>query len=180
MIRLKVLMIAFRIYIYFHGPLFSLVLMSFVLTTCYPFLSSSTITYSPVLMLFPTCSHGVTIFYHMLTCPSSRIVSYCLHLTHRLLLIAMSSGQISGIGLPFILIMSNPCISKLCIRLSNQPIQQETPRVRLDFLLAPKFRRSLRLTSDPRYRTSIEDSVPFPSILRIVSTLHLGIVRTAP
>ena len=98
MIRLKVLMIAFRIYIYFHGPLFSLVLMSFVLTTCYPFLSSSTITYSPVLMLFPTCSHGVTIFYHMLTCPSSRIVSYCLHLTHRLLLIAMSSGQISGIG----------------------------------------------------------------------------------
>ena len=116
--------------------------MSFVLTTCYPFLSSSTITYSPVLMLFPTCSHGVTIFYHMLTCPSSRIVSYCLHLTHRLLLIAMSSGQISGIGLPFILIMSNPCISKLCIRLSNQPIQQETPRVRLDFLLAPKFRRS--------------------------------------
>ena len=76
--------------------------------------------------------------------------------------------------------MSNPCISELCIRLSNQPIQQETPRVRLDFLLAPKFRRSLRLTSDPRYRTSIEDSVPFPSILRIVSTPHLGIVRTAP
>ena len=93
MIRFKVLMIAFRIYTHFHGPLFSLILMGFVLTTCYPVLSSSTITYSPVLMLFP--NHGVIVFHHIMTYP------------------------LSGIGLPFVLIMGKPMYIKSYVFVSQ-------------------------------------------------------------
>ena len=127
MIRFKVLMIAFPIYVYFHGPFF-VILMGLVLTICDPFLSSSTITYPSVLALFPTCSHGVIVFHHIMTCPSSRIVSYRLRLTH------ITADKWHRITFRTYHEQAHVYQSSV-FHLSYQ----ETPRVRSDFLLALKI-----------------------------------------
>ena len=145
MIRFEVLMIAFPIYVYFHGPFFFFfILMGLVLTICDPFLSSSTITCPSILALLPTCSHGVTVFHHIhiMTCPSSRIVSYCLRLTH---ITADKWHRIT-----FRTYHEQAHVDQSSVfHLSYQ----ETHRVRSDFLLALKLHPSLLLTSNPRYRT---------------------------
>ena len=105
MIRLKVLMIAFPIYVYFHGRFFFFILMGLVLTICDPFL------FFHYHLPFRTC----VISYVQPWCdriPPYRDLSI---VPYRLLLSTFDTSlQISGIGLPFVLIMSKPmCIKAL-------------------------------------------------------------------
>ena len=116
MIRFKVLMIAFPVYIYFHGPYFLPILMGFVLPICGPFLFFHYyLPFRTLVIPYAQPWRGRIPPYHDLY--NRPVLSYsfiCLHLTRRPLLIAMSSPQIGGIERPFrvVLIMGMPLLIK--------------------------------------------------------------------
>lgn len=147
-------MIAFPVYIYFHGPYFLPILMGFVLPICGPFLFFHYyLPFRTHVIPYAQPWRGRIPPYHDLY--NRPVLSYsfiCLHLTRRPLLIAMSSRQIGGIERPFPsrTYHGHAHVDQSSVfRLKKQPVQQETHRVRSEFLLAVMFHPSLCLTSKP-------------------------------